>query len=53
MVIPESKQGKFNSGAAANKEPEKDEKLMVKKKSSPEMEEYYGDEFDDIDEDLP
>jgi len=50
-MIPDIKQGKFNSGAAANKEPEKDE--LVKKKSTPEMEEYYGDEFDDIDEDLP
>ena len=54
MMIPESKQDKFKSGAAAHKEPEKDEKLMVKKKSSPEMDEYYdGDEFDEIDEDLP
>lgn len=51
--VPETKQGKFNNGAAANQESQKDEKTMVKKKSSPEMEEYYGDEFDEIDEDLP
>lgn len=50
--LESSKQGKFSSGAAAAQDPQKDDKL-VKKKSSPEMEEYYGDEFDEIDEDLP
>lgn len=38
---------KFNNGKDASK------KEVTKKKSSPEAEEYYGDEFEDIDEDLP
>ena len=50
--LESSKQGKFSSGAAAAQDQQKDDKLL-KKKSSPEMEEYYGDEFDEIDEDLP
>ena len=49
---PDTKLGKFNNGAAAANDTQQNE-TMLKKKSTPEMDQYYGDEFDDIDEDLP